>query len=47
MANHKRGRAKVRRAGCLFCKPWKGNHSGKKYGEMKFNQYRKIGAPDA
>lgn len=23
--NHKRGRPKNRRAGCLMCKPWKGN----------------------
>lgn len=23
MANHKRKRAKQRRAGCLLCKPWK------------------------
>lgn len=23
--NHKRGRAKNRRAGCLMCKPWKMN----------------------
>jgi hypothetical protein len=25
MGNHKRGRAKNRRAGCLLCKPWKVN----------------------
>lgn len=25
MVNHKRGRPKNRRAGCLMCKPWKGN----------------------
>lgn len=25
MANHKRKRPKNQRAGCLFCKPWKGN----------------------
>lgn len=25
MANHKRGRPKNRRAGCLMCKPWKAN----------------------
>lgn len=25
MANHKRGRPKQQRAGCLFCKPHKGN----------------------
>lgn len=25
MANHKRGRPKNRRAGCLMCKPWKVN----------------------
>lgn len=25
--NHKRGKAKQHRAGCLFCKPHKGNHS--------------------
>jgi len=23
--HHKRGRPKNRRAGCLFCKPWKAN----------------------
>ena len=25
--NHKRGRAKNQRAGCLLCKPWKANGS--------------------
>lgn len=25
--NHKRHRPKNRRAGCLMCKPWKGNGS--------------------
>lgn len=25
MPNHKRGRPKNRRAGCLLCKPWKAN----------------------
>ena len=25
MAHHRRGRPKDRRAGCLFCKPWKQN----------------------
>jgi len=25
MANHKRGRPKSSRAGCLLCKPWKAN----------------------
>jgi len=25
--NFKRGRAKNRRAGCLYCKPWKMNHA--------------------
>ena len=25
--NHKRGRPKNRRAGCLMCKPWKANHA--------------------
>ncbi len=25
MAHHKRRRPKNRRAGCLFCKPWKAN----------------------
>jgi len=27
--NHKRGRAKKQRAGCLFCKPHKGNGVGR------------------
>jgi hypothetical protein len=30
MANHKRGRAKNRRAGCLMCKPWKANGAKQK-----------------
>jgi hypothetical protein len=30
MANHKRGRAKNRRAGCLFCKPHKANGAKQK-----------------
>lgn len=25
MAHHKRGKRKSARAGCLMCKPWKGN----------------------
>lgn len=29
MANHKRRRPKNRRAGCLFCKPHKGNGTKK------------------
>lgn len=29
MANHKRHKAKNRRAGCLMCKPWKMNGHGK------------------
>lgn len=36
MANHKRGRPKNRRAGCLLCKPWKANGVGRKvWGEFK------------
>ena len=27
MTHHKRRRPKNRRAGCLLCKPWKGNHA--------------------
>ncbi len=42
MAHHKRSRPKNRRAGCLFCKPWKANgvsrHS--KQGE-RFSDYRR------
>jgi hypothetical protein len=29
--NHKRGRAKDQRAGCLMCKPHKGNRASKKF----------------
>ncbi len=29
MANHKRGRPKNRRGGCLLCKPWKANGAKK------------------
>lgn len=31
MANHKRRRAKNRRAGCLLCKPHKMNHARKSW----------------
>lgn len=30
--NHKRGRAKNQRAGCLICKPWKINGAKKNIG---------------
>jgi len=29
MSHHKKGRPKNRRAGCLMCKPWKVNGTGK------------------
>lgn len=38
MANHKRRRPKNRRAGCLYCKPWKGN--GCKHSALRRQELR-------
>jgi hypothetical protein len=46
MAHHKRRRAQKRRAGCLFCKPWKMNGFGKSRpdGESLADHRRRLGA---
>lgn len=46
--NHKRRKAKNRRAGCLFCKPWKANGVAvsSKQGE-KFSDHRRRAAAAA
>lgn len=38
--NHKRGRCKNRRAGCILCKPWKMNGRRKK-DKLPYNDYKK------
>ncbi len=43
MANHKRKRSKNQRAGCLMCKPHKGNHAKDK---LKASVKRKLQADD-
>ncbi len=47
MANHKRGRPKNSRAGCLMCKPWKVNGVGteSKEGEA-FSDHKRRSAAD-
>lgn len=40
MAHHKRRRPKNRRAGCLMCKPWKVNGTGK--GKLKPSEMRRL-----
>lgn len=46
MANHKRGKPKSARAGCMMCKPQK--HQGEpKMGRLKPNQQRKAKGLDA
>lgn len=43
MSNHKRGRAKNQRAGCLLCKPWKANGAkGKRSIERPSMQRERI-----
>lgn len=44
--NHKRGRPKNRRAGCLMCKPNKSNGfpDNKKLGHRGFSTIRKLSA---
>jgi hypothetical protein len=37
--NHKRGKAKAQRAGCLMCKPHKFGHGMEN--DLSYNQYRK------
>jgi len=48
MANHKRGRPKNRRAGCLLCKPWKvsGVSTENKEGEAFSDHKRRSAAGD-
>jgi hypothetical protein len=43
MANHKRRRAKNRRAGCLLCKPWKMNGfaRGRRSDGERFSDHRR------
>jgi len=41
MANHKRGKRKNCRAGCLMCKPWKMN-GAKKELKLKPSERRKL-----
>jgi hypothetical protein len=42
MANHKRGRAKNSRAGCLLCKPWKMNgYSKRRIEAEQFGSHRR------
>jgi hypothetical protein len=43
--NHKRGRPKNRRAGCLLCKSWKMNGAGKnsKEHERPADRRRRLG----
>lgn len=38
LMKHKRGRAKNRRAGCLLCKPWKGNGMQRKKENVSFQE---------
>jgi len=46
--NHKRGRAKKRRAGCLLCKPWKRNGVNKAGAVgQRFSDYRRTSAAEA
>jgi len=42
--NHKRGRPKNRRAGCLMCKFWKMNGWGSKDAEKNSDARRRDGA---
>ncbi len=47
MANHKRGRPKNRRAGCLLCKPWKMNGYGpSRLDAEQFSSHRRRIAAD-
>jgi len=39
--NHKRGRAKNQRSGCLMCKPWKVNGASPRQG-LKASEARRI-----
>jgi len=45
LVNHKRGRPKNRRAGCLLCKSWKMNGAGKnsKEYERPADRRRRLG----
>lgn len=44
--NHKRGRARNRRAGCKLCKPWKvnGHRTERRDGEKFSDHRRRIAA---
>lgn len=44
--NHKRGRARSRRAGCKLCKPWKvnGYRTERRDGEKFSDHRRRLGA---
>ncbi len=42
MAHHKRRRPKNRRAGCLFCKPWKGNHAKGSLGSLRIQERKAL-----
>ena len=47
MANHKRRRPKNRRAGCLFCKPWKMNGFSRSRREAEgFGSHRRRAAAE-
>lgn len=44
--NHKRHRARSRRAGCKLCKPWKRNgYRTERAGGEKFSDHRRRHAP--
>ncbi len=38
--HHKRGRAKRRRSGCLFCKPHKGNGTKSKFASQTYQEQK-------
>jgi hypothetical protein len=44
--NHKRGKARNRRAGCKLCKPWKANgfRTERRDGEKFSDHRRRVGA---
>jgi hypothetical protein len=47
MAHHKRKRSKNRRAGCLFCKPWKMNGVAKnRLDAESFSDHRRRDSAD-
>jgi hypothetical protein len=44
MGNHKRGRPKSARAGCLLCKPWKANREKGRLSQQTMQERKAVEA---